>query len=67
MHYMFKNSCTNPDLDILVLIETHHKLYDEISPLLQAHWKSSTVVHTMASAADPYAGIVVLISDKLTL
>ena len=63
----FLKSCTNPDLDILVLIETHHKLYDEISPLLQAHWKSSTVVHTMASAADPYAGIVVLISDKLTL
>lgn len=63
----FISSCSTSSFDILILIETHHKVLDEISPLLHAHLKDSAVVHTEASAGDPYAGIVVLISRRLSL
>ena len=63
----FLKSCLNPNIDILILIETHHKLLGEISPLLHAHLRNSLVIHTEASKGDPYAGIVVLISERLTL
>ena len=63
----FISSCSSSPFDILILIESHHKVFDEISPLLHAHLKDSSVVHTEASAEDPYAGIVVLISKNLRL
>ena len=40
---------------------------DEISPLLHAHMKHSLIIHTEATDKDPYAGIVVLINNRLTL
>ena len=48
-------------MDILILIETHHKLLVQLSPLLHAHTKYSLIMQTEASDKDPYAGIVALI------
>ena len=53
--------------DIVVLIETHHKAFGEISPLLHTYTNKSSIIQTEASEDDPYAGIVVLISSRLTL
>ena len=53
--------------DIVVLIETHHKTFADISPLFHTYRNRSSVIQTEASDSDPYAGIVVLINSKFTL
>ena len=63
----FLKTCCNVDFDVLILVETHHKLMSEISPLLHAHLKNSSRIHTPASDEDPYAGIVVLVSNRVKL
>ena len=63
----FLNSCNDTKFDILVLIETHHKDFAEISSLLHAYTSNSSIVQTEATVDDPYAGIVVLINKKFTL
>ena len=63
----FINSCAGSPFDMLFLIETHHKVLDDITPLLHALLKDSSIAHTKASCGDPYAGIVVLINKNLDL
>lgn len=63
----FFRSCSSSPFDILFLIETHHKLLTDVSPLLQAHLKDSAIVHTEASSGDPYAGIIVLVNKNYEL
>ena len=50
---------------MLFLIETHHKVLGDISPLLHALLKDSSIVHTKATSGDPYAGIAVLVNKNL--
>ena len=61
----FLRTCTRSNLDVLILVETHHKFLQEISPLLHAYMRNSRVVHTGAQTGDPYAGIAVLVSSRL--
>ena len=63
----FLKSFTSSKFDILILIETHHKVLQEISPLLQTYASDRTVIHSEATVTDNYAGIAVLINTKLTL
>ena len=63
----FLNSYNEKKFDVLILIETHHKVLQEISALLYTYTNNTFVIHTEASEDDPYAGIAVLISSKLTL
>ena len=63
----FLNSCNDTKFDILILIETHHKVLADISSLLHTYTNNCHLIHTEATQGDPYAGIAVLISKKLTL
>ena len=63
----FLNSYNDKKFDMLVLIETHHKTFQEISPFPHTYTNSYSVIQTEASKDDPYAGIVVLINNKFTL
>ena len=63
----FLNSYNDTKFDIVILIETHHKVIQEISALLQTYTKCSGIIETEATEDDPYAGIAVLISNKFTL
>ena len=63
----FISSCTETNFDILILIETHHKVVEEISSLLHIYSNNSTIIQTEATVEDPYAGIVVLINNRLEL
>ena len=63
----FINTCTSSDFDILVLIETHHKVLDDISTALHRYKNKSRVIETGVLEGDTYAGIVVLVSSKLTV
>ena len=63
----FLKSFTSTKFDVLILVETHHKVLEEISPLLQTYDNDRTVIHSEATVADNYAGIAVLINNKLTL
>ena len=50
------------NFDLLILIETHHKDFMDISPLLHSHVVTHEVLHTEASQDDPYAGVLILVS-----
>ena len=63
----FLKSFTNQKFDLLILIETHHKVLDEISPLLRTYSNDMEILHSEATAGDSYAGIAVLVNTKLTL
>ena len=63
----FINSCLSTKLDVIILLETHHKVLQEITSLPLTYLSNSRVIHTEASDGDPYAGIVVLISNRLSL
>ena len=63
----FIKSCNSQRYDILVLIETHHKILDEISPFLKTYSNDSKIIHSAATAGDHYAGIAILISNKFSL
>ena len=63
----FLNSYNDTKFDIVILIETHHKVVQEISSLLQTYTKCSQIIETEATEGDPYAGIAVMISNKFTL
>ena len=52
--------------DILILIETHHQDINDIAALLHTFSTSFTRYHTEASSDDPYAGIVILVSNRLS-
>ena len=62
----FINSCISTNFDILVLIETHHKVLEDISLALRLYKNKTHVIQTERGDQDPYAGIVVLISSRLT-
>lgn len=55
-----------PSFDILILIETHHISLSDITPHLHMFSTAFTISHTEASEDDPYAGIAVLVSNRLT-
>ena len=55
-----------PSFDILILNETHHKDIQEVQPHLHSFSTSYELFHTEASSDDPYAGIVILVSKRLT-
>ena len=63
----FLNACFSKKVDILILIETHHKALQEISSLLQTYTNNSSLIQTEATKEDPYAGIAVLINNNFTL
>ena len=54
-----------PSFDILILIETHHRNITDITSHLHIFSTSFTLFQTEASADDPYAGIVVLVNNRL--
>ena len=58
---------TQKKVDILILIETHHKALQEISSLLQTYASNTSLIQTEATQEDPFAGIAVLINNNLTL
>ena len=62
----FINSCISTNFDVLVLIETHHKVLEDISLALRLYKNKTHVIQTERGDQDPYAGIVVLISSRLT-
>ena len=55
----------NTPFDILILVETHHKDFSDISTLLHTYTTTYNIFHTEASDDDPYAGIVILASKVL--
>ena len=63
----FINSCTSNNFDILVLIETHHKLVEDISEALRRYKNKTRVIESGVLDGDSYAGIAVLISSRLTV
>lgn len=63
----FMNSCLSAKLDVIILIETHHKVLSEISALPLTYLSSSHIIQTGVNDGDPYAGIAVLISNRFTL
>ena len=62
----FIKACTPKSIDVLVLIETHHKVLEEISSIL-ATYTSVKPIHTGRTDGDPYAGIAVLTSNRVSL
>ena len=62
LHFLLNNY---PNFDVLVLVETHHKTYNEILSTLHAYNSSYTLFHTEAAQDDLYAGIVVLVTKKI--
>ena len=56
-----------PSFDILILIETHHRNFQDIQPRLHSFSLSFNFFHTEATSDDPYAGIVILVSNRLSL
>ena len=63
----FINSCTSNNFDILVLIETHHKLVEDISEALRRYKNKTRVIEFGVLDGDSYTGITVLISSRLTV
>ena len=63
----FINSCTSNNFDILVLIETHHNILEDISAALRRYKNKTRVLETGVADGDNYAGIVVMISARLTV
>ena len=63
----FINTCTSSDFDILVLIETHHKVLEDVSAALRLYKNKSQVIETGTVEGDTYAGIIVLVSSRLTV
>ena len=63
----FINSCTTSDFDMLVLVETHHKVLDDISAALREYKNKISVIETGFDDGDNYAGVAVLISARLTV
>lgn len=55
-----------PSFDVLALIETHHQKLQDVQALLHIFSTSYTIFHTEATNDDPYAGIVLLVSNRLT-
>ena len=53
--------------DLIVLIETHHKHYVDISTFLHTYTTAYNIIHAEATAQDPYAGIVVLLDKSFDL
>ena len=53
--------------DLLVLIETHHKHFSDISTFLHTYTTSYTIIQTEATVQDPYAGIVILADKSFSL
>jgi exonuclease III len=58
---------TNSNLDILILVETHHKKIGDVSSRLRLFYKDFQVLHAPAEVTDPYAGIIVLVDKNLTV
>ena len=63
----FLISYKDTKLDIAILVQTHHKDFQEISSLLQTFMNSTCIIQTETTEGDPYTGIAVLISNKFTL
>ena len=63
----FLLASTDFKFDILVLVETHHKLIHDIQSTFHAYSGSYHLVHTGAENDDPYAGIIVLINKNFTV
>ena len=53
--------------DILVLIETHHKNLSDILPQLHVYLNNFELCHSAKVEGDPYGGIAILVSKKLTV
>ena len=58
---------TNPNFDILVLIETHHKNINDLPSRLHMLTNNFQLLHTPAGINDSYAGIVILVSNRLSI
>ena len=50
--------------DILILIETHHKMIEDIQPVLYTYKNNYHMMHTEAEEVDSYAGIVVFVHNR---
>lgn len=55
----------NTPFDILILVETHHKNFSDISTLFHTYTNTHHIFQTEAPENDPYAGIVILASKAL--
>ena len=58
----FKN-----DFDILILIETHHKEENNISPLLHRLKSTHHIIHSFATNDDTYAGMLIFIRNSFDI
>ena len=64
----FLTTSSASNFDILILVETHHKHIDDISPLFLHTYKNNFhLLHTEAQENDPYAGILVLVNKNFTI
>lgn len=55
-----------PSFDILILIETHHKLIEDVSVLFMFS-QNYHILHSEVDVNDPYGGIIVLVHKDLTV
>ena len=53
--------------DVLILVETHHKKLDDISPFFNRYSNNFTILHTEATTSDPYSGIGILVSNRFRI
>lgn len=58
---------TSVDFDVLILIETHHKKMEDITPFFQRYSTNYTFLHTSATIQDPFSGIVALVSNNVKI
>ena len=63
----FLFNTANNDFDILVLVETHHKLVQDIQSSLLTRSNAYHFLHTGAEEGDAYAGIIVLVNKNFEI
>ena len=62
----FLKVSVSSSFDILVLIETHHKLLEDVSVLFMFS-QNYHILHSEVDAHDPYGGIIVLVHKDLSV
>ena len=63
----FLEITTKNKFDILILVETHHKEEDKVSPQLLRLKNTHHMIHTKANDKDPYAGIIIFIHKSFDI
>ena len=63
----FITTNTNSNFDIFILVETHHKHINDLPSGIHMLTNNFQLLQTPAGINDPYAGIVILVSNKLSV